>query len=147
MGSGGSGVFSGREGTLLTGIPVASERGRDVLDEDFWRGEALSEVRPCDETGGHEGRESLKGSCEDVVLGVAGGRLDIGALVDEDAGLPGCCIPDDGLFAIGEVCCRCGDTVVRVEEPFWPGRRTRRPHRTQGLLLTSPSVPQRGQII
>jgi hypothetical protein len=50
-------------------------------------------------------------------------------------------IPPDGVTSF------CGGVWVRAADPSRAGKCTRRPQREHGLLLTSHSLPQRGQVI
>jgi hypothetical protein len=50
-------------------------------------------------------------------------------------------IPPDGVTSF------CRGVWVRAADPSRAGKCTRRPQREHGLLLTSHSLPQRGQVI
>ena len=104
------------------------------------------------ERGGDEDCKVFTDSRGSRGLGIAVGTLGAGGTV-------GIAIPEDTEDADPSPCrftggiapdCGasfCGGALARAADPIRPGNRTSKPQREHGLLLTSHSLPQRGQVM
>ncbi len=101
------------------------------------------------ERGGDDGCRVLADSRGSLDLGIVVGAGDtVGIAIPEDTEAAD---PSTGCFTRGLppdcITSFCDGALARPAAPIRPGNRTSRPQREHGLLLTSHSLPQRGQVM
>lgn len=101
---------------------------------------------PCGEGDRDDDCDALVDSRKSRGLDAVAGTVGMAAFEDTEDADPSACsftggMPPDCVTSF------CGGALVRAVDPARPGNRTRRPQREHGLLLTSHSLPQRGQVM